>query len=109
MATEEKIATSVASIEVEAGKILAEARTGASEIIRKANEEANRILTAKSSLDEAKAEYDQIVSKAREEANKQIETSKKRAAEIRGRLSSSRKTVEIIKRVVSVISGADLG
>ena len=65
----EKITDSVEAIEVEAEKILGEARTKANEIILEAKAEAQRMLSSPLPLDEIKTECDRIVSKARAEAD----------------------------------------
>jgi vacuolar-type H+-ATPase subunit H len=51
----EKTAINVEAIEAEAEKILQTARTRANEILMKANEEANTILSSGTALDQVKA------------------------------------------------------
>ena len=102
----EEMASSVEAIEIEAEKILEEARSRANEILRKANEEAGKILSAKMPLDEVKTECEQIINKARQEANKEVEESKRKAADIR--TSTSEKVDKITKRVSDIITGAEL-
>ena len=99
-----KITSSVETIEVEAEKILKEARGKASGILRKGSEEASKILSAKVSLDEAKAECEPIINKAREEVDKEGKESKSKATGIR--TSANKKVGEITQRIVSIITGA---
>ena len=70
-------------LHIEAGKILEESRSRANDILIKANEEANKILSSELPIDEAKIECEQIINKAREEADKKIKESKGKASEIR--------------------------
>ena len=98
-----EITNSVEALEVEAEKILEEARTRASEIILEAREEAKKILTTQLPLDDVKTECDNIVSKAREEASKKIKDSQEKAAEIGS--NADKKTKEIAELVVNIITG----
>lgn len=103
----EEMTSSVETIEVEAERILEEARSKASEILLKANEEANRILSSKLPMDEVKAECERIIHKAREEADKKVEEAKKKASEIKAEVGN--KVDKITERIVSNITGAELG
>ncbi len=103
----EEMTSSVETIEVEAEKILEEARSKANGILLKANEEANKILSSELPMDEVDAECQRIIHKAREEADKKIEDSRKKAAEIRTEIGN--KVDKITKRIVSNITGAELG
>ncbi len=103
----EEMTSSVETIEVEAEKILEEARSKANGILLKANEEANKILSSELPMDEVKAECQKIIHKAREEADKKVEDSKKKAAEIKTEVGN--KVDKITKRIVSNITGAELG
>jgi len=103
----EEMTSSVETIEVEAEKILEEARNRASEILVKANEEANKILSSELPMDEVKAECQKIIHKAREEANKKVEDSRKKASEIK--TGTGKKVDKITERIVSNITGAELG
>jgi vacuolar-type H+-ATPase subunit H len=78
----EEITNSVKALEVEAEKILEEAKTRTNEIILESKEEAKKILASQLPLDEVKAECDKIVSNAKAEADKRIKDSEKKAAEI---------------------------
>jgi len=102
----EEMTSSVESIEVEAEKILEEARSKASEILLKANEESNKILSSELLMDEVKTECEQIILKAREEADKKVAESQKDASEIRTDIG--RKVEEVTTRIVSNIVGAEL-
>ena len=102
----EEITNSVEAIEIEAEKILKEARNRAGEILREASDEASKILSAKLPLDEVKAECEQIINEAREGANKEIDESKRKAAKIG--TSTNKKVEGITKRIVVIITGAEL-
>ena len=103
----EEVRSSVETIEVEAEKILEEARSRANEIILKAKEEAGKILASEVSLGEVKKECEQIINRAEGKANQEIEESKKKAAEIRN--SAGKKMGKIRERMVNIITGAELG
>jgi vacuolar-type H+-ATPase subunit H len=98
-----EITNSVEALEVEAEKILAEARNKASEILLEAKEEATKILSSQLPLDEVKTEYDKIVSKARAEADEKIKDSEKKAAEIS--INADRKVKELTELVVNIVKG----
>jgi len=102
----EEMTSSVESIEVEAEKILEEARSKASEILLKANEESNKILSSELLMDEVRTECEQIILKAREEADKKVAESKKDASKIRTDIG--KKVEEVTARIVSNIVGAEL-
>ena len=102
----EEITGSVETIEVEAEKILDEARIRANEIILKAKEEAARILASRVPLDDVKKECEQILNEAREKANKEVEESKKRASEIES--SAGKKVGKITERIVNIITGVEV-
>jgi vacuolar-type H+-ATPase subunit H len=99
----EEITSSVEALEGEAEKILAGAKTRASEILLEAKEEAKRILSSRSPLDEVKTECDKIVSKARAEADRKIKDSEKKAAEIS--ITADKKVKEITELVVNIVRG----
>ena len=102
-----EMTSSVETIEAEAERILEEARNRANEILLKANEEANKILSSELPMDEVKAECQKIIHKAREEADKKVEDSRKKAAEIK--TGTGNKVDKITERIVSNITGAELG
>ena len=95
----------VEAIEVEAEKILEEARGKASDILLKANEEVNKILSAKLPMDKVKKEQEKIVNKAKKEADDKVEESKKKASEIKAEVE--KKAGKIIERIVGNITGAE--
>jgi vacuolar-type H+-ATPase subunit H len=99
----EKITSSVESIEIEAEKLLKEARSKAAKILRKGDEDASKILSAKVSLDEVWVECEQIINKAKKEADKELKESKRKAAGIKA--SASKKVGGITKRIAGIISG----
>ncbi len=103
----EEMTSSVETIEVEAERILKEARNRASEILLKANEEANKILSSELPMDEVKAECQKIIHKAREEADKKVEDSRQKASEIKAEVGN--KVDKITERIVINITGAELG
>ncbi len=106
MSTEE-MTSNIETIEIEAERILEEARNRASEILLKANEEANKILSSDLPMDEVKAECQKIIHKAREEADKKVEDSRKKASETK--TGVGKKVDKITERIVSNITGAELG
>jgi F0F1-type ATP synthase membrane subunit b/b' len=99
----EEITNSVEALEVEAEKLLAEAKTRANEILLKAKEEARKMLSSQLPLDGVKTECDEIVSKAKAEADKKIKDSEKQAAKIS--INADKKTKEITALVVSIVRG----
>ena len=103
----EEMTSSVETIEVEAERILEEARNRASEILLKANEEASKILSAELPMDEVEAECERIIHKARGEADKKVEEAKKKASEIKTEVGN--KVNKITESIVSNITGAELG
>ena len=106
MSTEE-MTSNVETIEVEAERILEEARSKANEILLKANEEASKIISSKLPMDEVEAECQKIIHKAREEADKKVEDSRQKASEIKAEVGN--KVDKITERIVSNITGAELG
>jgi vacuolar-type H+-ATPase subunit H len=98
-----EITNSVEALEVEAEKILEEAKTRVNEIILESKEEAKKILSSQLPLDEVKTEYDKIVSNARAEADKKIRDSEKKAAEIG--INADKKVKEITELVVNIVRG----
>ena len=103
----EEMTSSVETIEAEAERILEEARNTANEILLKANEEANKILSSELPVDEVKAECQEIVGKAREEADKKVEDSRQKATEIKAAIGN--KVDKVTERIVNNITGAELG
>ena len=106
MSTEE-MTSNIETIEIEAERILEEARNRASEILLKANEEASKILSSELPMDEVKAECQKIIHKAREEADKKVEDSRKKASGIKTEIGN--KVDKITERIVNNITGAELG
>ncbi len=102
----EEITASVENIEVEAERVLEEARARASEIIMKAKDEAGKIMAAELSLDEVAGEREQIVKQAEQQAAREVEAAEKQAAAMKDR--AGKKTGEIAKRIVSVVSGVEV-
>ena len=102
----EEMTSNVETIELEAEKILAEARNRANEIIVKANEEVSKILSAELPMAEVKAECQKIIHKAREEADKKVEDSRQKASGIKAEVGN--KVDKITERIVSNITGAEL-
>jgi len=98
-----EITNSVEALEVEAEKILEEARTRANQILLEARAEAQRILSSQLPLDAVKTECDNIVSKARAEADEKIKDSEKKAAEIG--INADKKVKEITELVVNIVTG----
>ncbi len=100
----EEMTSNVETIEVEAEKVLEEARNRANEILLKANEEASKILSSNLPMDEVKAECEQIINTARGEADKKVEEAKKKTSEIKNVVGN--KVNKITERIVNNITGA---
>jgi len=103
----EEMTSSVETIEAEAEKILEKARNTANEILIRANEDVNKILSSELPMDEVKAECQKIIGKAREEADKKVEDSRQKATEIKAAIGN--KVDKVTKRIVSTITGVELG
>lgn len=99
----EEIADSVEVIELEAEKMLEEARTRASEILLEAREEARKIIASPLPLDAVKAEYDKIISRARAEADEKIRDFDKKAAAIG--IDADKKAREITELTINLVTG----
>jgi vacuolar-type H+-ATPase subunit H len=98
-----EITHDVEALEVEAEKILEEARTRANQILLEAREEAKKILSSQLRLDEVKTECDNIINKARAEADEKTKDSEKKAAEIG--INADRKVKELTELVVNIVTG----
>jgi len=98
-----EITHDVEALEVEAEKILEEARTRANQILLEAREEAKKILSSQLPLDEAKTECDNIINKARAEADEKTKDSEKQAAEIG--INADKKVKELTELVVNIVTG----
>ena len=101
-----EVASSVKAIDVEAEKILEEAKTRANEILREVREEAKAILSSQPPMDDVKEKYERIIHEARAEADKKIEESRKKASEIS--TSADREVQKVAERIVDIITGAKL-
>ena len=99
----EKISKGVEAIELEAEKILEDARTRANEILLKAREEVKKISSSQMPVDEVKPECDKIIDKAKVEADGKIKDSEKKASEISA--IANKKIGEITQRVVNIVVG----
>jgi cell division septum initiation protein DivIVA len=98
-----EVTSSVEALEIEAERILEEARARASEILLKSKEEVGRILSSELSLEEVKMECDKIIDRARIEAEGKIEDSKEKASEISN--NTHEKMEGIIDRLVNIVVG----
>lgn len=98
-----KVANSVEAIELEAEKILEEARTGANEILLKAKTEVKKILSSQLPTDKVRIECDEIISNAREEAEGKVRDSEKKACETS--TNADKKVAGIAERIVHIIMG----
>ena len=93
----------IANIELEAERILKEARDRAGQILLKANEEAAGIASSGLALEEAKAVSIAIIEEAKEEAERKVEEAKVKASEIRAAVD--RKMPGIVSHLVDEITG----
>lgn len=96
--------SSVEAIEVEAERLLEEARNKANEILVKAKEETRRILSSELSMGDVEAECKDIERKAQEEADKKVEDARKYASEIK--TNAGKKVEEIVGSIVAIVTGA---
>jgi len=101
-----EVTSSVEAIEIEAEKILKEARARANEILLKAREESKEILSSKLPMDEVKTECGKIINKAKAQGDRKIEDSEKKASEIS--TNADKKVEGIVAFIVSIITGAKL-
>ena len=97
------VASGVKAMEMEAEKILEDARASASENRLKAKEETKRILSAELPMDEVKAECEQIVSKAKKQADKEVKYSEKEASEISS--NASKRADKYVELIASIVTG----
>jgi len=98
-----EITRDVEALEVEAEKILEEARTRANQILLEAREEAKKIVSSQLPLDEIKTECDNIVNKARAEADEKIKDSAKKAVAIS--VNADKKVNKITELLVNIVTG----
>lgn len=107
MASSEMTAT-IELLESQAEKVLAEARAKAAEILRQANDEANRILASDLALEGVKTECSAIVEKARREAAKAVDEARSEAERMKARAQGQdgKKTQEIARRIEAAVRGA---
>ena len=98
-----EISSSVEAIELEAEKMLEEARARANEILLKAKEEAKEILSSELPMDEVKTECDEIINRARVESDNKIKDSEKKASAISA--NADKKVDEVTERIVNIITG----
>lgn len=97
------VASGVKAIEVEAERILEDARAKADEILLKAKEKSKAIQDSELPMDEVKAECDGITRRARQQADAELSNSEKRASEIGA--SASKKIDQFAKLIVSIVTG----
>jgi vacuolar-type H+-ATPase subunit H len=98
-----EITHDVEALEVEAEKILEEAKTRANQILLEAREEAKKMLSSQLPLDEVKTECANIINKARAEADEKIRDSEKKATEIG--VNADKKVKELTELVVNIVTG----
>jgi len=100
------ISSGVEATEVEAERIVEEAKSRAKEILLKAKEEAREILTSQLVMDEVKSECDMIVAKAKVEAEGKIKDSGQEASKLSA--NADKKVDEVAERIVNIVTGAKL-
>jgi F0F1-type ATP synthase membrane subunit b/b' len=98
------IASSVRAIEVEAERILADARAEADDILLKGKKEARQIIAAELPLDEVKASCKEVTQRATEEANTELARLEKKASEISA--DASEKVDRLADDIVRIVTGA---
>jgi len=98
------IASGVKAIEVEAERILADARAEANDILLRAREDARQILAAELPMDEVQASCEEITRRAREEAGAELARLEKKASEISA--DAGKKVDRLADLIVSIVTGA---
>ena len=98
------IASGVKAIEVEAERILADARAKANDILLRARDEARQILAAELPMDEVKASCAEITRRATEEADAELARLEKKASEISA--DAGKKVDRLADLIVSIVTGA---
>ncbi len=98
-----EITHDVEALEVEAEKILEEAKARANQILLAAREEAKKLLSSQLPLDEVKTQCDNIINKAKAEADEKIKDSENKAAEIG--INADKKVKELTELVVNIVTG----
>jgi len=100
----EKVTSSIETIEGEAEKLLESARSQANEILAKAGEESQQILSAEFPVDEVKADCRKIADKAKGEADSKVKDSRRKAEDIK---QAAEKMVEgLVQRMLNTVTGA---
>jgi vacuolar-type H+-ATPase subunit H len=100
---DKEITHDVEALEVEAEKILEEAKTRANQTLLAAREEAKKLQSSQLPVDEVKTECDNIINKARAEADEKIKDSEKKAAEIG--INADKRVKELTELVVNIVTG----
>lgn len=98
------IASGVKAIEVEAERILADARAEADDILLKGKDRARQILAAELPMDEVKASCKEVTQRATEEANAELARLEKKASEISAH--ASKKVERLADDIVRIVTGA---
>ena len=98
------IASGVKAIEVEAERILADARAKANDILLRARDEARQILAAELPMDEVKASCKEVTQRATKEANAELARLEKKASEISA--DAGKKVDRLADLIVSIVTGA---
>ena len=101
----EDIAGGVKSIEDEAEKILQQARNKGGEIVARAREESQQIISSELSLETVRAECKAIISRANTESEKQITEAREKARKIVDNVSSQMDV--IIRKMVNIVTGTE--
>ena len=99
----EEVSRNVEAIEVEAEKMLEDARMRANEILRKAKDQVGQILSSELAMDEVKTECEKIVQRARDGAEKELRDSEEKAAVIKSDIAE--KADGIVRRLAGIIIG----
>jgi len=101
----ERMIENIESIEVEADKILNEAKDKAGSIIREGEEKAKAILNSDLPVEDARAECEKnIIAKAQEDAEKMVEEAKQSAAKVKERAAKKEKSA--VDLIIDAVIGS---
>ena len=98
-----EVTSDIAALESQAETILAEARAKAAELLRSANQEATRILSAPLRLAGVEAECAAIVDAALEQSRAALDEAEKQAALLKSRVRGA--GAKVFKALVQKIEG----
>jgi vacuolar-type H+-ATPase subunit H len=96
---------SVEHIEIEAEKIIQQAKTKAADILMKAKEKAIKISSSDLTADDVKQECEKIINEANREGDIKIGNAKKSAGQLKQ--NATRNSDKIAKYTASIVAGTE--